>query len=234
MEWLVALLILVVPFLLIRYSRHLAARLGLLVFWLACGAGGAWFLAEARKVEKDLETVYTYPLASTPGTHRVPLAPLSQGSMKGVLRGGAQPAGRPELEKAGWSFTDPKIRVTWFEAREHDPAEPDETLLFYVDWWGSGTPPAILEYRVDESRQSWFQGRTVRIGHDGSAKHLLRDHALVFLNLFGGVLLIWGGLWLLVQVLQISMRPKKNASLPAGTEAFGFLLFFILYSLFFT
>jgi hypothetical protein len=214
MGWLIGLLILVAPFVLLRFSRHIAARLALMVVWLSCGGGGAWFLSEARRAGKDLETAHTYPLASAPGTHRIALTPLSQGSMKGVLRGGAGSLERSELAKAGWSFTDPRIPATWFEASEHDPAGPGETLLFYTAWTGSDVPPAVLEYRVDESRQTWFQGRVLAIGHDATARHMLRDHAMAFLNFFGVALLLWGGVWLIVQVVQTATRGKEKRLRP--------------------
>lgn len=200
MGWLVVLAVLITPFILLKFSGRLPTRAGLALFWIASVVGGAWFLKEARDLERDLETVHTYPLPSEPGRHRIDLARMSQGSMKGVLRGGAGSVARPELEKARWSFTDPQIPAAWFESREHDPAGPGETLLFYVEWMGTDIRPTILEYAVEESRSSWFQGRVLVVGHDAGAKHILRNHGVAMLNLLGGILVGWGGLWMIVQI----------------------------------
>lgn len=209
MAWFIAAAALLLPFILLKYSRHPAGRVGLLLVWLACLAGGAFSYTCARKIDRDLETVHTYHLSASPGTHLVVIAPLSQRSMKGVLTGGA--IALDPLKKPKWRFTDKFVPVTWFAAREHDPAEADQTLLFYVEW-GGPDGPLTLEYQVDEEAGELLRGKSLIVTHDSSAKHMLRDHARVVLDLLAWVLCLWGGLWLVVSAAIELVRWKNHAS----------------------
>ena len=233
MGWLVALAILVLPFVLVRFDRQRAVRIALALFWSACACGGAWFLIQAHKAETDLETVRTYALPDVPGTHRVTITPPSQKSMKAELRGGDGVLSPEALKKLDWRFLERFVPATWFDPKQHDQPDAGSTLLFYVDW-GTQDGPLTLEYKVEPETAALLHGRSLVVGHDGSARHMIRDHLLPALKILGWGLIVWGGLWTIVQVVRESMRAKKNASGPAGTEALGFLLFFILYSLFFT
>jgi hypothetical protein len=199
MAWLVVLAVLVAPFLLTAHRQRLAGRLTLTLFWISCVASGIWFLAQARRVEADIRSVHLYPLPETPGNHSLRVVRPSQGSMKGTLRGGAA-LRRGDLEKLRWSFAEAVTLSSWFDPREHDEPEPGETLLFYVD--ESHSKDALtLQYRIEEPDTALLKGRTLVVGHDAGARHILRDHAQIFLDLFGWALLAWGVLWMIVQVV---------------------------------
>jgi len=197
MGWLIILAVLIVPFLLNACSRHPAARLGLLMFWLACAGGLGYLLLQAAKIRSDLETMHIYLLPNTVGVHHVEIAALSQGSIKAVLKGGAGPLSRPQLERFRWAFPE-RIRTTWFEPRQYDETGPGEIFLFHA-LLGD---PDFLEYQVDEAGAELLSGRTLVVTHDLSAKHMLRDHALLSAEIAAWILGLWGGLWMIVQAVQ--------------------------------
>lgn len=206
MAWLVVLAVLVIPFVLAARQHRLAARMTLALFWTSSIAAGVWFLFQVRRIEADILSVQVYALPSTPGDHAIRVARPSQGSMKGTLRGGDGALQRGDLEKLRWSFAEPGALAMWFDPREDDGPEPGEVLLFYVDEWRT-QESLSLKYRIEDSPSSLLKGRTLAVGHDRGAKHLLRDHAQIFLVLSGWGLLAWGALWMIVQVVrEISRR----------------------------
>ena len=208
MEWLVVPSVLVAPFLLSSHRRRLAARLTLTLFWISCVASGIWFLVQVRRIEDDICSVRLYALPSTPGDHAIKVARPSQGSMKGTLRGGDGALKRGDLEKLRWSFAESEALAAWFDPREDDGPEPGGVLLFYVDEWRS-KDALSLKYRIEESQASFLEGRTLAVGHDAGARHLLRDHAQIFLSLIGWGLLAWGALWMTVQVVRVGTRRRS-------------------------
>lgn len=217
MVWLVAAAIFVAPFVLTPFSRLVSARLALVVFWVGCLCGGTWFLVEARKAEKDLEAIQIYALPHTPGTHRISIIPPSQKSMKAVLRGGSVvPA--IDLKKLDWRFRQPFVSATWFEPKEHDGPEAGETLLFYVDYWGTADGPLTLEYQVEPGTAALLHQRSLAVGHDGSARHMIRGHLLPVLTIFEWGLISWGALWMIVQVV-LEIRRRR---VPPGGASPGF------------
>jgi hypothetical protein len=208
MPWIILLTLLVLPFLLAQ-SRHAAARIGLLAFWLGLGVYVALLLREARRIEDDLRTQQRHVLENTVGVHRVEIAGMSQGSMKGVLRGGDGVLSRPDLETFRWKFRD-AVPATWFEPRQHEETEPGDTLLFHAQWAG----PTSLEYRVDEANARVLAQRTLIVSHDSSAEHMLRDHALSPIHVGAWALGLWGGLWMVVQGVQEWTRRRRAAPGP--------------------
>lgn len=201
MTWLAVLAVLIVPFVLAARQQRLAARMTLALFWISCIAAGGWFLVQVRRIEADIQSVQLYALPSTPGDHAIRIARPSQGSMKGTLRGGGA-LQRGDLEKLRWSFAESGALDMWFDPREYDGPEPGEVLLFYVDEWHS-KDALTLQYRIEGSDAAFLKGRTLVVGHDSGARHILRDHAEVFLYLVGWALLAWGALWMIVQVVGV-------------------------------
>jgi hypothetical protein len=207
MPWILLLTLLCLPILLVQ-SRHVAARLGLLVFGLGLEGYVAFLLCEGGRIEEDLRTDCRYALDTTSGLHRIPIEALSQRSMKGVLRGGDGMPSRSDLEAFRWKFQDP-VLATWFEPRQHQEADPGDTLLFYAQWSGAAT----LEYTVGESNARLLAGRTLVVTHDASAEHMLRDHALASIRIEAWALGLWGGLWMAVQGFREWRRRHRP---PAG------------------
>jgi hypothetical protein len=211
MGWLVVLGVLMLPFILARFSCHLVVRLALLLFWLGCLGVAAWFFSAARQIEKDLETVHSYPLSDVPGTHLVTITPLSQRSMKGVLIGGAGEPPPDELKTLNWRFTDKFVPATWFESDRYDLPAPGRTPLFHVAW-GGPDGPLHLEYQVGEGNRGLPRDRALMITHDPSAKHMLRDHGRAVLELCAWSLLVWGALWMTVQLAMEVHRRRVRAA----------------------
>jgi hypothetical protein len=203
MPWLILLALLIVPFILASQSRHPVGRIGLLLFWLALEVYVGFLVREGLRIQKDLETPHSYALAGTPGAQRIEIAALSQGSMKGVLRGGNGVLPRAELEKFHWKFRD-AVLATWFEAPQHEELDPGDTFLFRAQWSG----PTTLEYEVDAAAARVLAGRQLLVSHDRSAEHMLRDHALTPINVGAWALGLWGGLWMVVQGVQECTRRR--------------------------
>jgi len=209
--WLVLLAVLSSPILLVSiYGRSKVARIGLSLVWILCGLGGAWFLVQARDAEKDLETLHEYRLPLDPGFQRIDLRTLSQGSMEGVLRGAGEKPSRADLEKLRWAFPA-GVSVSWYEFSAREDWSPGDLPLFQIHW---GVPlqqsPLALEYHVGQEVPDFLRSRVLVVTHDASARHLIRDHLLPVLHLFGWGLLGWGGLWLAVQAVREISRRKNH------------------------
>ncbi len=213
MGWIIAAAVLLVPFVLFSYHPHPAARIGLLLFWLVCGAASACCFFGAGQLNRELQTSQRYELPASPGRHSIELTPLPQMSMKGVLHGGAGTVPRATLEKLKWSFSE-KVPVTWFIVKEYDEPDPGDTLLFYVDW-PSG-PPYRLEYEVEEGLMDALRQRALVVTYDRSARHILAE-GLVVIRLLAWASCLWGGLWMVVQARQEWTRRRQvRLASPAG------------------
>jgi hypothetical protein len=112
--------------------------------------------------------------------------------------------------------------VTWFTVKEHDEPPAGDTLLFYVDW--PSAPPYRLEYEVLEGLTETLRPLVLVVTYDRSARHILED-GLAFIRILAWTSCLWASVWMVVQVAQErARRRKKNASGPAGTEAFRLFL----------
>jgi hypothetical protein len=198
MVWPVALGVLMAPVCLLYFSRHLLARLCLLLLSVGCGIAGVAFFKQARAVEEDMRRADIYELPSSTGVHKIELARLSQVSMEAVLHGGSEKPNQTDLEKFKWSLSGNSPGNRWFHFETRDDVDPLDTPLFQVDWGGPKLP-LTLEYQVEESDASILHGRSIWVRHDRGALHMLRNHLLPILNLFGWSLALWGGLWILIQ-----------------------------------
>jgi len=216
MVWLVAAVVLILPFVLLRFQRHPAGRMGLGLFWLGCLGAGAWFLYHAREAKRDLDSVRTYALPDSPGTHQITVVSPSQKSMKAVLRGGQGVLSPADLKKFDWRFPERSVSAEWFESKEHDEPDPGETLLYYVGYHGTAGGTLTLEYQVVAETAPMLGGRSLVVGHDGSARHMIRGHLLPLLYLFGWGLMAWGVLWMSVQ-LGVALKARRLR--PSGPEA---------------
>jgi hypothetical protein len=211
MGWLIAAAALLIPPILVHHYSHLAARIGLLLFWLACGGASAYCFWGTAQMERQLQMSHRYELPGSPGRHRIELTPLPQISMRGVLRGGAGILPPTTLAKFKWSFPE-TVPVTWFSVKEYDEPEPGDTLLFYVDW--PSAPPYRLEYEVSEALTDALRNRVLIVTHDRSAKHILEDHGLAILRVLAWVSCLWGILWMIVQGVQ--ERKRRGLRMSGG------------------
>lgn len=198
MPALVLLVVLILPVVFACLYRKVWARLGLALVWLPCGGFAVFCFHEASGLRRDLDRVDRYELATSTGDHTVSIPRFSQGSMLGVITGGEGRPSKDELERLKWSFPD-KVWAQWFDLPHEELGEGE--IALFTSSCAQELDPVLLSYRIVDADKALLKSRVLLVRHDSSARHMLRDHGLSFIELFAWASSIWGAIWLAAQII---------------------------------
>lgn len=153
--------------------KHAAARflLGLVGAALAVGAVSGF--RSASELRAQLERRDRYPIDASAGTHTIRIAPLEQIGAYGYVEG--FPADAP-LEALKWEPSPPGELTDEAEERIEPPGA---VPLVRVERHSEATGWE-LTYTVPPELDGRFEGAVLVVRHDSRARHLIRDHALLF------------------------------------------------------
>jgi hypothetical protein len=194
--------------LLLAYPRRWA-RLGLGLVWVVSGILGARNLVMAERARLDMDTLDSYPLSGTAGSHQVEVARLSQGSMEAWVHAEATPPPIEDLRKLHWSAPQ-GLSVDWFgKPARYDTNPPSSVFLFQVH---RPVEPnrLVFQYVCDPEQAGLLRSCSLLVRHDLYAMDALAVQ-VAGPSLLGQALLGWGVLWLFTQaVLEVRLRLKKQ------------------------
>lgn len=156
--------------------KSVAARILLAMAGAAFAAGAFVEFKSASRFQAQLARRDRYPIDASAGKHTIRIAPLEQVGAYGYVEG--LPKG-PPLELLQWKASppgsleveaeqgiDPEGSVPWLSVEYHgEPAEWD------------------LTYTVPPDLDGRFEGAVLVVRHDSRSRHMIRDHALVFIEL---------------------------------------------------